>query len=189
MPRPTKSHIRNIPELADSYRWNVYFSAEGGGGRLPFFPQDEEQLNVQCMSSALPQRTNQPIDVQIRGHHIQRPGVSDETHTLAFQFVETVDNAIGSFLKDARDAIYHPETGVRIAREEYAMQVRLELLDNLDEPRWEYRLKGCFVQDIEPGGQLGGDGGQGLQPNLTLYYDTFADGAIGSAPGSPLSPL
>ena len=176
MPRPSKTEIRNLPELADSFRWEISFPTKPS-----VFPEDDE-LNLRCVSSGMPSRTmTGQVDVQIRGHHIMRPGPMDETHTLNLIFVETIDNTISQWLKDWRDAVYNPDTGVRQEQDQYQAQVRLARLDNLDNPIWEYVLEGCYLQEFDPGGDLAGDAGQGIQPNITLYYDTFKDGPVGSS--------
>ena len=177
--RPTKSQIRGLPEIADTFRWNLellttdnFLKPDGPSGT-------DSMVNLLCQSSSLPSRTMQgQVDIQLRGWHIMRPGPMDEQHTLTLTFLETVENHISNWLANWRDRIWHPNSGIRENLDSIMQDVRLERLNNLDEPIWEYKLEGCYVQEYEAG-ELTGEGGQALLPNLTLYYDTFKDGPPG----------
>ena len=184
MPRPHKSQLRALPEIADSYRWTLAFPTT-----TPGFPSDaNESLNLRCVSSTMPSRTMQgQVDIQIRGHHIMRPGPLDETHNINLVFVETIDNKVSLWLKNLRDAVYNAETGQRQDPDQYVFSLKLTLMDHLDNARWEYDLEGCYIQEYEPG-DLSGDAGAGIQPNVTLYYDTFKDGPQGATSYGPTAP-
>ena len=181
MPRPSKTEIRTLPELADSYRWNMEVPVQNN---IPGWPT-EAALNLRCVSATMPSRTmTGQVDIQIRGHHIMRPGPMDEQHTINLIFVEDVENTISLWLKNWRDAIYNADTGER--QDDYAVDgIKLIRLDHLDGRIWEYELFGCYLQEFDPGGDLGADAGQGVQPNITLYYDTFKDGPEGNTSYGP----
>ena len=178
MPRPSefKSRLRELPEIADSFRWNLEVISGPDG-----WPENDD-LNLRCVSATMPSRTMAgQIDVQIKGFHIMRPGPMDETHSINLIFVETVDNMISRWLKEWRDAVWDPDTGLRQDADDYTAEIKLVRLNHKDTPIWEFVLKGCYLQEFDPGGDLSGDAGQGIQPNITLYYDTYEDNPLESS--------
>lgn len=168
--RPTKGQVRQIGEVAQAFRWGISFARQPPAVSVP------ENFNLQCTSTEMPKtEAGQLIDINIRGHHIQRPGIYDDTHTIALNFIETVDSQISEFLRTWREAVWSRDVGVQQPLALCTGDLILIRLDNMDNPIWKYVLKGCYIQDYEPGGELGGDTSDALRPVLTLYYDTFTD--------------
>ena len=179
MPRPTKTELRGLPEIADSFRWNMQVTTAPGG--VDNWPVDDD-LNLRCVSATMPSRTMAgQIDVQIKGFHIMRPGPMDETHNINLIFIEDVESTISQWLVNWRNAVWDPDTGQRQDPEEYMATIRLVRLNHKDDEIWEFVLEGCYIQEFDPGGDLSGDAGQGIQPNITLYYDTYTDGPVGGS--------
>lgn len=168
--RPTRGNIRQLSEVAQMFRWGLQFHTPPGAVPVP------DNFNLQCTGTALPKmEAGQSIEINIRGMTIKRPGTYNPSHQITLTFIETVDSAISEFLRAWREAVSNSETGAQLALSECTGDLTLTRLDNLDNPIWEYVLKGCYLEDYDPaGGELGGES-EALRPTLTLYYDTFTD--------------
>lgn len=168
--RPTKGQLRQIGELAQSFRWSVAFVRQPSGVTVP------SNFNLQCSSSEIPKKeAGQSIEVNIRGHVIKRPGIYDDSHNITLEFVETIDNQISEFLRTWREAVWSTNEGVQQNLNDCTGDIQLSRLDNLDNPIWRYTLYGCYLEDYDPsGGSLGSDS-EAVRPTITLYYDSFKD--------------
>lgn len=163
--------IRKLDDFAVLYKWDVWFAAPSGVS----FPSKED-INVRCLSSAIPTRTNQSIDIQIRGHHIKQAGISDDEHTINLTFAETVDSVIHSMLHEWQEAIWESGIGKQKKRAEYQTDFLLVRLNNQDVPIWHYKIIGAYLESVEWGGELGGDSSEIMRPSVTLSYDYFTMG-------------
>ena len=169
--RPTVEQIRNLGDFSTLYNWSltVVKSPSGVSGL-------DEGLNLRCVSSEVPKSINTPIDVQIRGHHIQQDGLSDASHSLTLTFMETVDNYISNAIKQWRDVTYDIETGIAAPKSEVEADILLQRMDRQDNIIWTYKIIGCGLSDYDPtGGELQGES-ELVKPTITLRYDTFKDG-------------
>lgn len=168
--RPTKGNLRQIAEVAQTFRWGVTFSRSPSAVKVPV------NFNVQMISTEVPKTdAGQSIEIGIRGHTIKRPGIYDDTHNIQLTFIETIDNQMNEFLRTWRNAVWSRDTGVQLPLSECTGDLLLTRLDNLDKPIWQYTLLGCYLEDYDGvGGELGSDS-EALRPTLTLYYDTFND--------------
>ena len=171
MPRPTIEQIRSVTDFAPMYRWEIGFSQNP----IVFAGLTSEDLDLRCESAELPKSTNTPIEINIRGHKIKQPGITNYQGTLPLTFIETVDSKISRLLKNWREACWEPNTGVSRPKKDLEVDVVLTRLDNEDNPIWEYTMLGCFCEDYEAGGTMDGVSSEVLKPILTLSYDYFTD--------------
>lgn len=163
--------IRKLDDFAVMYKWDVQFAAPSG---VEFPSRDE--INVRCISSSLPTNTVQSMDIQIRGHHIKQAGVADDDHTITLTMIETVDNFVHTMLHNWREAIWETGIGKQKKRHEYQTDFLLQRLNNQDEPIWHYKIIGAYLEGVDFGGELAGEGGDAMKPVLTLSYDYFTMG-------------
>jgi len=173
MPRPGIEDIRGLTDFQALYRWNLTFAD------FPTAVQGAPaatDLNLRCETSELPKATNQVIPVNIRGHRVKQPGITEYAGTLSFTFVETVDAKIKNFLKAWREAVWATGTGVWGGTDKKSLQctIHIEQLDNQDNVKWTFKLIGCFLEDYDLG-QLAGDSSDVQRPSMTVSYDYFTD--------------
>lgn len=165
--RPNHADVRNIKELATTFRWGIQFARTPSGLAVP------ANFNVQCTTSEIPRKdAMQPIEVRIRGHHIDRPGIVDSSHTITVNFIESIDNAFTLLTRDWRRMTWSDEEGIQQDMADLQADLVLSRLDNKNRPIWKYTLINCYPNDGDPGGELGSDA-EALRPTMTLYYDTF----------------
>lgn len=178
--RPNISDIRKLGDVQALYRWNVRFGPFPTG--LATKPTEAE-LNVRCISTTLPKATNNDMLITLRGHTVEQPGKMTYERRLTLIFIDTVDNVVVKFLNDWRQLTWADGTGVTQNKKELEAVLTLELLDNKDEPRWEYVLTGCFLKDVTLS-QLLEESDDASKPEMIISYDYFREGIPGSVTGS-----
>jgi len=171
--RPTIDDIRNISDFATMYQWNLIFTTFPAG--LTVKP-DSDALNIRCISSDIPKLTNQPIEINIRGHKVKQAGIHNYSGTITLTFVETVDNNISTFLHDWRELMWLTKEGSQATKKNCEAGITIQRLDRNNTPIWQYDLVGCQLEDYDPtGGALSGDGNDVLKPTMTIGFDYFED--------------
>lgn len=172
---PTLEQIRQVSDFTALYRWQVIFTAFPAAVANP--PASED-LDIRLESVELPKRTVTSVEIRIRGHKVKVPGLSEPLGVITFTFVETVDNKVHEFMRAWREAIWQTNTGIQQATEDCKAEILIQRLNNRNEPIWEYKLKGVYLEDYEAGGTLDGATGEPLKPIFTLSYDDFDDRAL-----------
>ena len=183
MPRPTIENIRGLPDFAPMYKWNVEISTPPKSVPTP------PTLNFQCLSSEIPKMDDgQDIEIKIRGHNIQQPGIYDYTHSLTLKFVETIDNVMNIWFQKWREAVWQTGTGIQEMRKDTEAVLNLFRLNRQDEPIWRYEVIGCFLKGYDPsGGELDGENSEILRPELILTYHYFKDYPMSGGGGGRVS--
>lgn len=175
MARPSIDQIRSIGNVTQLFRWNLQIAAFPSAITAP---PTTEALNLRCESVELPKLTNQPVEVNIRGHKVKQPGIGQYAGTLQMTFIETVDNVVHNFLRQWREACWQTKTGISRPKTELEAIILIHRLNQQDEPIWEYKLIGAFLEDYDAGGTLDGTSTESLRPVFTLSYDYFEDQAL-----------
>lgn len=174
MTRPSMDQVRSVADFTTLFRWNLIFAQFPSAIAAP----SSEDLNIRCESAELPKLTGSTITQSIRGHKVSQPGIHDYSETITLTFVETVDNVISNFLRSWREACWATNTGVTNPKSEVEAIILIQRLNSLDEPIWEYKLLGAFLQDFDPGGTLDGSSSDSLKPSLVIKFDRFEDQAL-----------
>ena len=189
MPRPTKYQIMELPDVAQSFRWE-FESIEWaetpiwlGEAGLPSGQELIEQFDWHCTSSEVPRKeANQPVEILVRGHGVRRPGIFGDQHTMSLTFFDTVDSVISAFFEAWREACWGGGTGIQQPLAQIRAEIVMNRLNQQDQPVWAYRVIGCYPEDVDPvGGELGADPNS-VNPTIQLYYDTYQ---VGRPPGTP----
>jgi len=177
MPKPTLDQIRGVGDFQQVHRWNLRFASFPvlGFGAAPI----AEALNVRCESATVPKQTVQSIEIDIRGHKVKQPGISNYDNTWTLTFVETVDTLVRTFFKGWRESIWQTRTGISANKEDLEATVILEQLNNQDDAIWQYTVFGVYLEDSDFG-TLDGATSDAQRPSFTLSYDFFDDVPLGA---------
>jgi len=174
MPRPSIQQLRGIGDFQTLYRWQ--FQVVAAPAAVAGFPASED-LNLRCESTALPYRKNDKIDVTIRGHKLPQNGITTYgDNTIKLVFAETVDGTVKKLVKAYHDALWNTTTGAAAgSREDLSFDFLLTLMDNQDQPVWEYKIIGAQLDSDTPGELGNGERGDIQKPELTFHFLKFED--------------
>lgn len=148
MARPSIDNIRALPDYAQVTRWNLQFVSLPVIGGLSLALGND--LNLRCESTELPKSTNQPITVVHKGHEVDVPGRTTYSKQINLTFQETVDNKVSNFARIWRDAIWGPRSGITLPKSQVTGVMRLERLNQQDEPIYQYLMYGVWIKDFTP---------------------------------------
>lgn len=168
MSRPQIENIRGLPDFLTVYNWNVSITKPPAGVSIP------QNFNFQCKTSSLPTASNNPIEVDIRGHKTRQAGIQSYDGTLDLQLVETVDTALFNFVRDWRETQWATGTGVALARNDSSCDFQLQLMSRQDQVVKTYTLIGGILTGYQLG-DLSGDSSEALRPSITVTYDYFKE--------------
>lgn len=176
---PTHDNVRQLPDFAPLVKWEISIINPPTGLIVP------PNLNFQCTTAQVPKtEANQKQDVVVRGHRVYQQSLQHAEGTIQLDFVETVDNAISQFIRSWRELCWATNTGVQGERNAVEATIQMLRMNRQNVPIWEYRLIGCFLEDYDPlGGQLESDNPDVARPTMTISYDKFFDGEVGSIGG------
>jgi hypothetical protein len=170
----TLQQIKAIGNVGHRHRWNFILSSPPA-----VVPYDSEELNVRCISSGVPRLVGTTTEIKIRGIQVNQNGILAPEGPITLTFIETNNNMIQNFLKAWRDATWDQETSVSQPKTDLEAVIILQLLDQSNNARWQYEMKGCILESYDPmGGDLDGESTDGQRPAITIRYDWFKDGPI-----------
>lgn len=173
MARITLDQIRAFGDVTQGFRWIFNVITAPAAVAFPA----SEALDLRIETAELPAKSGSSVEVQLKGHRVKYPGIYTPAGTINFQFVETIDSVIATWLRDWQVACWNNNTGVRVPKRDLEAVIQIQLLRNDDTPRWQYTLKGCFLESSNPG-QLDGSSADPLRPQVTLSYDDFTQGPL-----------
>jgi hypothetical protein len=161
-------NLRGLPDIQTLYQWNAFITKAPAGAPIP------PNFNFQVTTSSMPTASNELIEVSVRGHKINQPGVQTYGATLDLACVETVDLPFIKFIQGWREGQWETGSGVQKLRVDSEAQIMLQLLNRQHGANRTFTLIGCFLQDYQLG-ELGTDSAAML-PTLTIKYDYFKEG-------------
>lgn len=164
--------LRALPDFQQVTKWDVRFLQLPVVGALAF--PLAEGINLRCESIEVPKRTNTKIEVDIRGHKVRQPGITEYTGTMTLTFTETVDNTIKSFIKAWTELVWGTRSGSQFAKTDLEGVMQIQMLNNQDEPIYEMIVYGVFPEDHDFG-TLDGATSDIVRPSLTMSFDFFTE--------------
>jgi len=174
MPKITLDNLRSLGDVNQTFRWNfVLISAPSG---VPGFPSSSS-IDLRCETAELPKKSGSSVEVTLRGHSVKYPGIYKPTGTMTLTFVETVDNFMANWLRSWQVACWPNNTGARLPKSQLEAVIQLQLLRNDDTARYQYTIKGCFLEDATIG-SLDSSSADPFKPQLVLSYDDFTQGPL-----------
>ncbi len=175
MPNPANSAIRNAGDFSALYRFELIMAFPSGVTGVG----SADEYNLRCETLELPKRTVTKSEIRLHGHKHTPAGVSEVNGILVFTFTELVDGKVMTLIKAWRDLIWEPDTGKQATFADYSTDdTQIHLLNNQDEPWWQYTMKGMWMEDNEAGGTPDGQTGDPFKPTLTFSFDDFEDGPL-----------
>lgn len=177
--RPSVNDIRNLGEIQSLYRWNMFFTTMPSGITTP----TQEELNIRCVSTTLPKATSNDVLINMRGHTVEGVGKLTYERRITMIFLETIDVKVATFLSNWRRGSWEDVTGKALSKKELEAIIRIELLNNQDEPTWEYVMIGCQLKDLTLS-QLMEESDDVSKPEAIIGYDYFKEGLPGTVTGS-----
>ena len=175
MSRPTLDQLMNSGDYATTIHWSLSFSQLPAGLRGVI---ESDYINLRCESVDMPKASNSKIKITIRGHSVYQPGLTEPSGSISLTLYDTVDSKISEFIRLWREICYETGTGYQTKRSDASATVLLNRMDRQDHIIWSYELRGVFLEDYDPGGQLQGSSAEALKPTITLSYDKFTDAVL-----------
>lgn len=152
-----------------TYQWN--FNIIAPPTAVSGFPA-MSQINARAQSSTVPTRTNEKIEIGLKGHKVAQAGPDTYNSPLSVTFVETSDNTIFNMIRLWRDAITQTNTGAHGEKLAVEAVVDLQLLARDDTPLQSFLLFGVFPEANTPS-DLGSEGGELYTQAVDFHYDYF----------------
>lgn len=173
MARITLDEIRGLGDMTQVFRWVLLLKTAPTA--VPNFPTTGD-LDLRVETSELPKKTGSTVEITLKGHTVRYPGIYKPSGTISMAFVEAVDSKVAQWLASWQQACWADNTGTRGSKDSLTAVWQLQLLNNDDSVRWVYELKGCFLEDSNPG-QLDGTSPDPFKPQLTMSFDDFKQGS------------
>lgn len=167
--------LRNLPDYQKTHKWDMRFLSLPGVGALAI--PAASLLNLRCETIEIPQKSNEKIEVAIRGHKTYHPGITTYNGTMTVTFTETVDNTIKNFFKAWSELIYGTRTGTAFTKSELEGVMQITLLDSKDVPVYSYIVYGVWPEAGDFGSLEGGSS-EIMRPSITFSYDFYTDAPL-----------
>lgn len=172
--RPKIEQFKAVGDFMVSNIWDITVTTNFNAG----WAQTPENLNLMAVSSDLPKRTNNAIEVNIRGHKVRQPGDWDYTGTITLTLVETDDAIVHDWITNWREAIIETNTNRQLKKSDITVEVIMHKMNRQNEPTWTINLFEVFLEDYDFGSL--NETGEAIQPTITLSYDYFVEGPAGT---------
>ena len=168
MSRPNLDNIRALGDFSTVFRWDISFPM--GGVDLA----TDADLSTCCESTDLPQRTNQKIEIAIRGHKHYQPGIMQVGGMFTCKFVEPVGAGISAWLQQWAEDVWLTNEGTVSASQAIRDPITIKRLSSVDNetPIFTYHMHSCFLETftLPP---LDGSSSAAFTPGISFSYDYF----------------
>lgn len=168
----TIDQLRAVGDFQQVTKWDVRFLTLPIVGALAF--PISEQINLRCETIEVPKKENSKIEVQIRGHKVLQPGLAEYGNSMTMTFTETVDNTIKNFIKAWHELVWGTRSGTQFTKEELEAVVQIQMLNNKDEPIYEFLVYGVWPESYDLG-TLDGSSNDIMRPSITMSFDFFTE--------------
>jgi hypothetical protein len=167
--------LRALPDYQKVTKWDMRFLSLPLAGVLAIPAADS--LNLRCETIEIPQKTNEKVEVQIRGHKTYHAGITSYNGTINVTFTETVDNTIKLFFKAWSELVYGTRSGTAFEKKDYEGTLQITMLNSKDRPVYSYILYGVWPEAGDFG-SLEGASAEVQKPSITFSYDFFTDAPL-----------
>lgn len=180
----SRTQVLSIGDFMPVYKWDLTFvkapknlkieGNTGGYGNL-------SRLNFHCITTALPNRTIESAEVEIRGWKQRQAMKSTVEQTLNMTFVETDDLFVTDLFKKWRDLCISETTSYSSGKLSYTADIKIERLNNKGKVVATYILRNCYPETME-NPEMSADSSEAQQPSVTMSFDWFEEEISGNAP-------
>lgn len=167
--------LRSLPDYQKVTKWDMRFLSLPVVGALAI--PAAALLNLRCESIEIPQKTNEKMEIAIRGHKTYHAGITSYNGSINVTFTETVDNTIKLFIKAWSELIWGTRSGTSFTKAEYEGVLQITMLDNKDRPIYSFILYGVWPEAADMG-QLDGSSSDIQRPAITFSYDFYTDAPL-----------
>lgn len=174
MGRPTIEQIRSLQDFATLYQWEVKAARTPSAVATP----SDDAINFRAATSSLPKATNQPIEINVRGHKIKQPGITNYDNQWTLVLYETVDSIVSRWIENWRQCCWNIRTGYQETRKDSEGDFIVTRLNRQNEPIYQLKLIGCWLEDFDWGGELGDSTSEAIRPSMTISYDYWEATAL-----------
>ena len=123
MARPTIDGTRQLGDFGTVYNWLLSIT------KSPILTDDAgyavfnasgaisgETLNLRCTATDLPNKTNNPLDANIRGMHSFQAGMTDEFGEIELTFLDTVDAPVERYFSAWLESQWKTSDGGQVSK-------------------------------------------------------------------------
>lgn len=167
--------LRALPDYQKVTKWDMRFLSLPVVGALAIPAAD--LLNLRCETIEIPQKQNEKIEVQIRGHKTFHAGITTYNGSFNATFTETVDNTVKNFLKAWSELVWGTRSGTQFTKAEYEGVLQITMLDSKDRPVYSFIVYGVWPEAADFG-TLEGSSSEIQRPSVTFSYDFFTEAPL-----------
>jgi hypothetical protein len=168
----SQDELRSLGDYATLWRWNLIFASLPAVG-IPGVAASQP-INLRCESVELPKKTNQKIEVPIRGHKIFQPGISDYSGAITVTLTETEDNLVSNLIQGWHQLVFATRSGESFSKADVEATILIQRLNAQNEAIYQYSVRGAWLEDYDLG-TLDGNSSDIMRPSMTLSYDFFTE--------------
>lgn len=166
----SQGDMNKLGDLQKTYNWIISFDGPSAS------PIASEEVHLRCVSTSIPEKTHEALDVVLHGHNFKRPGKVSFNGEISLTFIEDITaeimNNFRALENDLGESTADDYTGNQKKWEEIKFTTTMVLLDDNNKPTQTYVLHDCMLGTLSAGGELNADNGF-FQPTVSLSYNYF----------------
>lgn len=171
----SRQQVLSIGDFMPVYKWNVSFiKAPQGLSTTGTGANGLARLNFHCITTALPNRTIESTEVEIRGWKQRQAMKSTVEQTLNMTFVETDDLFVTDLFKKWRNLCIAEGTSYSVGKALYTATMQIDRINNKGKIVASYILNNCYPETME-NPEMSADSSEAQQPSVTMSFDWFEE--------------
>lgn len=137
MARTSIQNIQSLPDMAQSWNFNLFFPTIPGGST--------SGVTYKCQTTTLPASNVETVKIELGGVAKQEAGRATYDHTFTATFLETVDYSAYMAFRAWRDFMRSWKNNTGSDSSAYKINLELDLFDNAGNVSKTIILVGAFV--------------------------------------------
>lgn len=198
--RPSVNQIRKLGNFTQMFRWAIELErvpdklsslipTNYGNGR-----DASSAFNIRAMSATVPEKTGTSTEIQIRGNKVRQPGLVEYTSPFTCTLYETNDVWVQQLLWAWHNLYWDTNlrntqgdsSGLTEFKADLEGIIKLTQLNNLDQPIYEYRLIGAYIESYSRG-DFSESAADPMQPNISFAFDYFTENIVNNGEANQAS--
>jgi len=170
-PLATFADMEALGTIAKGYLWELIIPNLPAGVSIP---NASTVIRQRVRSSAIPQRSFEPLLDSFQGLEIADTGAPTYTHDWPCTFTETIEGWVLRAIEQWLNLSYNPETGEGVKKEDRVVDILLNLLNDSVQAYMGYKLKNTQPRTNTDGTTLSyEDKGSKVEVPVTWLYDYY----------------